>query len=207
MMTIHGVAAYLDHLPIWIDTIGEKQHNERRKPFTFEAIWVGEKECANIIEETWKYGGRQNNMGTFMQLISKCEKFCINGIRINLGMYKQSLEKLRRAFNRYKNQIQGSQGLMTIRLLDRKCKSGWREEIMWRQRSKSLWLRDSDQNTKYFHSQASICRKKNKITKLKDESRVWKEADQKDNLIIDYFRSLFSIEDQHDPMEFLYQIN
>lgn len=27
-----------------------------------------------------------------------------------------------------------------------------REELLWRQRSKTLWLAEGDQNTKYFYS-------------------------------------------------------
>ena len=50
-----------------------------------------------------------------------------------------------------------------------------KEEMMWRQRSRSLWLREGDKNTKYFQRKASWRRKKNTISKLKDEEGVWVE--------------------------------
>ena len=42
-----------------------------------------------------------------------------------------------------------------------------REEIMWMQRSRIYWLREGNQNTKYFHRKASWSVKNNRISKLK----------------------------------------
>ena len=47
------------------------------------------------------------------------------------------------------------------------------EELIWQQRSKVQWLGLEDCNTKYFHSKASKRRKKNTITRLKDEEGNW----------------------------------
>ena len=42
------------------------------------------------------------------------------------------------------------------------------EEIIWRQRSRMEWLKEGDLNTKFFHGRASMRKKKNKISRLKD---------------------------------------
>lgn len=47
-----------------------------------------------------------------------------------------------------------------------------REEVIWRQRSHVQCLKEGDANTKFFHHRASARQKKNKITKMKDESNV-----------------------------------
>lgn len=43
------------------------------------------------------------------------------------------------------------------------------EELYWRQRAKSYWMRDGDRNTKYFHASASTKKRRNKILRLRGE--------------------------------------
>ena len=43
-----------------------------------------------------------------------------------------------------------------------------REETMWAQRSRILWARQGDKNTKYFHSYATKRYKKNLIEGVRD---------------------------------------
>ena len=44
---------------------------------------------------------------------------------------------------------------------------------MWRQRSRTLYLQDGDQNTRFFHYRAAQRRRKNLIIGIKDQSNTW----------------------------------
>lgn len=46
-----------------------------------------------------------------------------------------------------------------------------REEIMWKQRSRALWLKWRDRNMKFFHATASQWRRKNRIEGLQNLNR------------------------------------
>lgn len=72
-----------------------------------------------------------------------------------------------------------------------------RKEIYWRQRSKQFWLREGDNNTKYFHAAASNRRRRNRITQLTTESNqivTWDNglAQELEN----YYTRLFSSSNQ-----------
>lgn len=69
----------------------------------------------------------------------------------------------------------------------------YREEIMWKQRSRVTWLKEGYKNTNFFHRQATWRQKKNTISKLKDESGVWvDDMDGMKNMATDFFLSLYS---------------
>jgi len=68
-----------------------------------------------------------------------------------------------------------------------------RQETMWRQRSRAVWLCNGDKNTKFFQNKVSQRSKVNGITKIKDEDDVWwKGNEQIERVLISYFDDLFS---------------
>ena len=65
------------------------------------------------------------------------------------------------------------------------------EEIYWRQRSKTLWFKEGDRNTKYFHAKVSSRRKQNLIVGLLDNNIQWiEDITAIENEFSDYFRNL-----------------
>ena len=67
-----------------------------------------------------------------------------------------------------------------------------REEIMWNQRSRALWIKWGDRNTRFFHATANQRRRKNSIVGLQDSNGVWNEDKEGiERVIMDYFTSIY----------------
>ncbi|KAH1083695.1 hypothetical protein J1N35_023456 [Gossypium stocksii] len=69
------------------------------------------------------------------------------------------------------------------------------EELLWFQKSKSIWLRNGDRNTSYFHSRTLAKRKRNKIKGLIIENGDWcfdvKELKQH---VVIFSRELYTVD-------------
>ena len=48
---------------------------------------------------------------------------------------------------------------------------------MWKQSSKNAWLKEGENNTKYFHCRANQRSRRNHILGIKDENGVWIEEE------------------------------
>ena len=66
------------------------------------------------------------------------------------------------------------------------------EEMFWRQKSRELWLKESDRNTRFFHRMANSHRKRNFMGKIKIEGRWVEEESEIWKGIVDAFQSLFT---------------
>ena len=68
-----------------------------------------------------------------------------------------------------------------------------KEEIMWKQRSRVNWLRERDQNTRYFHCRANQRNKHNYILGFEDDNGLWNEDESRmGGLVEDYFTNIFT---------------
>lgn len=68
----HGQAAYSNHYSIQFDTRGNQHERVGPKLFRFEAIWVKEDQCTNIIEDIWALSTVDGSLGNIMNLIKHC---------------------------------------------------------------------------------------------------------------------------------------
>ncbi|KAK2649578.1 hypothetical protein Ddye_017067 [Dipteronia dyeriana] len=69
------------------------------------------------------------------------------------------------------------------------------EEVFWLQKSRNIWLKQGDRNTKFFHLSTMVRKRHNKLEGLKGEDGIWKsdKTSMKD-IVISYFQKLFSIQ-------------
>ena len=67
------------------------------------------------------------------------------------------------------------------------------KELLWKQRSRNNWMKGSDRNTRFFHTQASVRRQLNRVKGLFDNSSYWfSDTTNIERIAIQYFSSLFS---------------
>ena len=70
-----------------------------------------------------------------------------------------------------------------------------KEEKLWKQRSRTLWLCEGDQNTRFFDSHDSHRFLGNQIVELEDSaSVVCSGEDEITNIFVNYYQSLFTSE-------------
>ena len=68
-----------------------------------------------------------------------------------------------------------------------------KETQLWSQRSRVLWLKNGDSNSKFYHNKATQQFRKNSILGIKDKRGNWQEQlELIGDIIVDYFGDLFT---------------
>ena len=52
------------------------------------------------------------------------------------------------------------------------------EEVSWRQKSREIWLKEGDRNTKFFHKMANAHRRRNQLNRIKVNGRCLTEESE-----------------------------
>jgi hypothetical protein len=65
------------------------------------------------------------------------------------------------------------------------------EEVLWRQKSRILWLKEGDNNTKFFRKMANSHRRYNYMDKVEVDSVVFEEESEIREKVVDFYESLY----------------
>uniref|UniRef100_A0A803P267 Reverse transcriptase domain-containing protein n=1 Tax=Cannabis sativa TaxID=3483 RepID=A0A803P267_CANSA len=177
-----------DHSPIFLEPEIPVQMGGTRS-FKFENAWLKEPMCFQIIQGCWEETNGEDiwakqqlcvdKLGEWGKTITGNFKRRINACKRELDLLKHRRDGV--SVERYKEVKK-----QLLKVIDQK-------ETYWKQRAKQFWLKEGDQNTKYFHAAANTRRRTNSIHQLKNEQGVdviWNSG--LELVITDYFAQLFS---------------
>ena len=147
-----------------------KQPQRRKKPqFCFKSMWLRNPGCREVVELAWDATNPFGDLTT-QDWIKNCQNQLHWWNTNAFGHVNKQLQKKQ-------EQLQHLESLNTlhdfaedIALLHKEINELLdRENDMWWQRSRALWMQQGDRNTKFFHSTTSQRRQKNTIVGIQDE--------------------------------------
>lgn len=119
----------------------------------------------------------------------------------NLGLQKQSILSQLAELEKIQDQRQISDDEVYLRVVLAVEFEGnaEREEIAWRQRSRALWLKEGDLNTKFFHRTANCHRRCNNIDRLLVNGECLGDPEVINEGIVKFYQSLYTVTETWRP--------
>jgi hypothetical protein len=108
-------------------------------------------------------GRNMQDLGDIAVTLQKIMSFLRCWSRDKFRVVTKELATIRESLEALSLQGSVANQVKLSELAKRMDKLLYREEMMWLQRSRVAWLKESDHNTKYFHKKAAGRAKKNKI--------------------------------------------
>jgi hypothetical protein len=188
------VAAFSDHNPILLSTQWRGGSPPRNRGFIYDASWGREEACKGIIKKVWKKKGvLHDTWQTCKAKLAVCQKELSTWKRHHVGTLEKDIadkaKKLKK-FQEKDGEIDREHMKKTKMEMETLLEQ---EELIWRQRSKAIWLKEGDRNTKFFHASAKQRHQKNHLEKIKDEEgRLWDTEKDIGDAFSAYFGKLFT---------------
>ena len=168
----HLVASNSDHKPILLDT--HLENNRGRRPFRFEAMWARDESSIDVMEKAWwmTVEGSQN-----FKLLKKCQNTRKEFIAWNKSCFGIASTRIKELENKLKalQELAPTQENIKIEAALHLELNEWleREELKWKQKSRDLWLKEGDRNSKFFHASTLVRRRRNFIIEIQLNNGQW----------------------------------
>lgn len=180
-----------DHRPVLVRIRIKWKAPQGRRGFKFDRRWFGKEGFSDTIKFGWGQEDQRDPTPIY-EKIGNCRKAIARWKRRNPSNNLKLIEKLKMELER----AQSDDSITSEEELELKwklCEAYREEELFWKQKSRAIWLREGDRNTKFFHAKTKQRRARNRITKLMDSLGNWVETeDGIESLATAYFDSLFT---------------
>ena len=181
-----------DHKLIVIFPLGIPKKLQR--PWRFEQMWIDEEGCQDSVESAWRQPVRGNLIEQVEGKLKRCQLnltwWSGNSFGNVTKQLKEKKEKLRRE---EEAAIRGGTMEGVLKLKREISDLLVKEEKMWKQRSRALWLHKGDKNTRYFHSRATHRYRRNKICELRNPmGQMCTDKGGIAQILISYYQDLFT---------------
>lgn len=181
-----------DHSPILLNT----HDRDQRKPhiFIYEIAWSLHDDFINVIKECWNNQADDSsnnfydNYCRFRARVLHWKKYVFGNINRKIEQIENHLETCHQNLSRtYSEEIHQQ----IINLENKHQLLLTQKEIYWKQRSRVQWLREGDNNTKFFHAYASNRRRRNLIQSLKYDDNWIHNINDITHIFTQNFRNLY----------------
>lgn len=177
-----------DHEPLKLDLL-KTDISSRNFRFRFENVWLKEPGFIREVTDIWHsipvmhIIPKLNEVTAFM---ARWGRSFFHKFREKLKLHKANLDRLVDREDEIGVQEYLSERSKLNELLAK-------EELYWKQRAKLFWLKEGDDNTRFFHASATTRKKANKITKLVDDNGIsCEDQEGMNNIVLQYFSKLFT---------------
>ncbi|KAL0796652.1 hypothetical protein Bca101_068029 [Brassica carinata] len=180
-----------DHKPLLLNTCDRKWKGT--KLFRYDNRWRFNKEVKKEIQLTWEAKCQNLPVSRFHIALKRC--------RTSLAKWKsKSATNSAKKIEKLKNLLKSAYNsyplvFAYINTIKTKLAKEYRlEKEYWRTKSRVLWLRADDRNTRFFHLKTKQRRSFNRITTICDDTeKVWTSEEKIQKIFINYFIDLYSL--------------
>ena len=147
---LHLAATKSYHCPLLLNTNVNDTSSPR--PFRFEAMWIKDSRSEDVVEQAWNICFQGNASFQLCRKIQSTREALKRWNRGCFGHCNQRINRLMQLLQDVQSKDHSEQNAQLEANLQSELEE-WmvRNEILWKQKSRELWLREGDKNSKFFH--------------------------------------------------------
>ncbi|XP_031391078.1 uncharacterized protein LOC116203481 [Punica granatum] len=181
-----------NHNPILLKLWTESAN--KPKPFRFEEAWTRDHSSTTIVKNAWNKfvpGSKAFQLSSKIKIVKtglrKWNKDVFGFCDTNIEGIMKKIEEIQtnQTTLETKEEEENLMAELEENLL--------RKDLIWRQKSRELWLKHGDRNSKFFHLSTVIRRRSNHIATIKGDNGEWCQyQDEIGNYFLKNFQDLFT---------------